>query len=195
MDNMANKLMRADYDIKKILGDKKYFKKLYIYIRIRRLKKELYSLIDNSKFSSHDIINFCQLIYISKLLNLCELSTETITTSIITNTENRYPILGLIKVNIDNSYKIEIKAHIDSEIDVDGQIDISCLYPKNNIINNAFLEQNISYNYSTKIIDLDEVSNKQNISSLIINAYKILPDIFTIFIESILDSLKEKYLK
>ncbi len=198
MNSMTDKLMKIDYDIKRILDDdKKYFKKAYIYLRIKKFKKELNSLLNKTEYSSVDIINLCQLIHVGKILGLCELKTDAISTEIIGGTEYKWPIVGLIKMNIDNSYIMEIKAHIDSEIDIDGQIELKWVVKCGNIIQDTYpMERDISYNYSTKIIDINSIPvNKKNISNLMIKTYEIMPNIFTVFIENILDGLKEKYLK
>ena len=197
MNTMTDKLMKIDYDIKKILGDKRYLKNILIYLRIKKFKKELNTLLNKTEYTSVDIINLCQLIHVGKILGYCELKTDTISTEISRGTEYKWPIIGLIKMNINNSFAMEIKAHMDSEVDLDGQIDINWIVGCGSVIQDTYpVERNISYNYTTKIIDTDSIpTNNKDVSDLMIKTYKIIPNIFTVFIENILDGLKEKYLK
>lgn len=195
MNSMANNLIKADYDIKSILGEKKYFKKFYVYRRIRRLKKELYDTYIKPTFTAYDIVNLCQLVQVAKMLKLSETDIDDISAiSIKGNGMYKWPIVGIIIINTE-SFKAEYRAHMDSEIDKDGEIDLH--WVKHIGVENEYGSgsKDISLSHSTKEISNDVTNISTDILDLYIRSRSILPSIFTIFIESILDGLKERYLK
>lgn len=199
MNSMANNLIRADYDIKSILGEKKYFKKFFVYRRIQQLKKDLYDMYIKPSFTSYDIVNLCQLVHVAKMLKLSDTDTNNISIiSIKGNGVYKWPIVGIIIIDTE-SFKAEYRAHMDSEMDKDGEIDLHwVIHFDNETAMKAYgaNTRDISLSYSTKEISKSNVLNlSSDIAELYDKSCSILPSIFTIFIENILEGLKERYLK
>lgn len=197
---MADILIKAVYDIKAILDDKKLFKKSRIRGIIKQLTKKLYELRDKSSFSASDIVNFCLLVDTARLLDLCNskiISIDTIASvSVIKGAEkSRWPVIGTISVSPNNHWTTIYKAHMDSDIDLDGQIDLvwSSIEPINI---GGEKSRIIRSNTSVKELTSEPPKNMSaGIAELTRVSYKILPNVFTLFIENILDGLKRRYLK
>lgn len=199
---MADILIKAVYDIKAILDDKKLFKKSRIRGIIKQLTKKLYELRDKSSFSAADIVNFCLLVDTARLLDLCNskiITADTIANiSVIKGAEkSRWPVIGTITVSPNNLRTITYNAHMDSDIDLDGQIDLSWIILSIRPINiGGERSRVITYNASVKDLTSEPPKNMSaNIVELTNMSYRILPNVFTLFIESILDGLKRRYLK
>lgn len=199
MNSMANNLIRTDYDIKSILGEKKYFKKFFVYRKIRQLKKDLYNMYIKPSFTSYDIVNLCQLVHVAKMLKLSDTDIDNISImSIKGNGKYKWPIVGIIIIDTE-FFKTEYRAHMDSEIDKDGEINLHWVRHFDNETAMKMYgssTRDISLSYSTKEISKANVLELgADIADLYDKSCSILPSIFTIFIENILEGLKERYLK
>lgn len=199
MNSMANNLIKADYDIKSILGDRKYFKKFYVYRRIQQLKKELYTTYIKPTFTSYDIVNLCQLVQIAKMLKLSDTEMDNISIiSIKGDGKYKWPIVGIIIINT-NDFKAEYRAHMDSDIDKDGTIDLHWVRHFENdaaMKMSGAISRDVSSSYSTKELSKNNIDGmSSDIAVLYGKSYSILPSIFTIAIENILEGLKERYLR
>lgn len=205
MNIMANRLIQANYEIKSILEGNSHFKKFAISRVIKKLKKSLYELPYKSSFFAYDMVNFCQLVQTGKILDLCKNGCTTEHDSIlvlISQGNKTHGAIGQIEVqtqdldivftasmtsNIDKIGSMHIKwvKHIDKTSDpiIHGVQDIFYEYQiENDLSSNSYMEA--FYQKSSK--DIVELLNI---------AYWILPNVFCIYIENIIDNLKMRYLK
>lgn len=194
MKLMVDIFLKAIYDIQDTLNSKKYLKKIRVSSVIRRLKKDLYKSINTSHFSASNIVNLCLLVDTAQKINLGSTSIESSNIKTIKGAEkSRWPVIGIITINTDNKI-FTYQAHMDSDIDLNGEIDIHWEIT-NGYLDHSIIDYSKTKSYSKSVKEIANGKSLETNGISLYLSYQIISNVFTIYIEDILDRVKGKYLK
>lgn len=175
-------------DIQNIMSGKGHFKKIRVFIIIKKLKRMFYKYIKNKdSFDAFDLTNFALLIKSAREYTNCKIDDCLV--------EYVSPEFSRIVIDVENSQprdnhrvlKFEYSSTIQPGVKF-GEISM-----KWSVTNGKNIDT-----YEKIVHTLTEdptINGTPMIINLLIKSYMLLPEIFTLFMENILESMEERYLK
>lgn len=175
-------------DIQNIISGKGHLKKIKIFIIIKKLKRTFYKYIkDKDSFDAFDLTNFALLIKSAR-----EYTNYKIDDCLV---EYISPEFSRIAIDVENNqaednYRV-LRFEYSSTIQTNAKFgEISMKW---SVTNGKSIDT-----YEKIVHTLTEgpsINGTPMIINLLIKSYLLLPEIFTLFMENILESMEERYLK
>ena len=194
---MIDTIIKLNYALSEIDLNKGHFRKRKKKKLIKEAKLEVFNEAVKASYTAPDIVNFVAMLESAKTIYGSDniiLPFEYAYTTGVYAERGKWPIIGFFHMPINyGKSKVDtyIRAHIDSDIDKQGLIEIKWTFYKEND------ENIIEKRYSKSMETIEANYNTDNVTEVDIlenSTLSVLNNAFTIAIETIFDCIEEEYL-